>query len=258
MIVNMNKRLAGLLTVFVAFCVLAGICQAAEQKVLVYTKFGKGFVHDCVKACADAVVELGRENGFTVDVSDDPVKFTDDNLKQYSVLVFDNTNNEIFDTEEQKAALQKYVRAGGGFVGIHSASGGMRKWPWYWALIGGKFKMHPPSQPLNITIVDRNHPSTSFLGDTWQWQKDECYVHNEMGKNVKVLLSVDISTLKPAKEGQDLVAMAGVKMVPVAWCQNFEGGRQWFTALGHDPKHYSDPTLRKHILGGIQWAMGAK
>jgi len=245
------KRIMLALVIMMYVCV----CHAADKKVLVYTKFGKGFVHDCVKACADSVVELGKENGFAVDVSDDPAKFTDENLKQYSVLVFDNTNNEIFDTEEQKAALQKFIRSGGGFVGIHSASGGMRKWPWYWALIGGKFKMHPPSQAFTITVVDKNHPSTSFLGDTWQWQKDECYVHTEMGKDVKILLSVDVSTLKPGK-GQDIAAIVGGKSVPVAWCQTFEGGRQWFTALGHDPKHYSDPTLRKHILGGIRWVMG--
>jgi type 1 glutamine amidotransferase len=241
----------------IAALMFACVCQAAEKKVLVYTKFGKGFVHGCVKACADAVVELGKENGFAVDVSDDPSKFTDDNLKQYSVLVFDNTNNEIFDSEDQKTALQKFVKAGGGFVGVHSASGGMRNWPWYWALVGGKFKMHPPSQPLMITVVEKNHPSTSFLGDTWQWQKDECYVHTEMGKDVKVLLSVDISTLGAGKD-KVMAALGDQKTVPVTWCQTFDGGRQWFTALGHDPTHYSDPVFRKHLLGGIQWAMGVK
>lgn len=239
--------------------------QAAEQKVLVYTKFGKGFVHTCVKACADAVVEIGKENGFGVDVSDDPAKFTDENLKQYAALVFDNTNNEIFDTEDQKAALQKYMKGGGGFVGIHSTSGGMRNWDWYAQLIGAKFKMHPAGQPLTIKVADTNHVSTSFLPDPWLWQKDgkdECYFHKDWGKDLRILLCVEVATLKPGKEKngkeQDLEALAGGKTVPVTWCHEFEGGRMWFTALGHDSTHYSDPTFRKHILGGIQWAMGGK
>ena len=77
-----------------------------------------------------------------MDVSDDPAAFTDQNLKRYKALIFDNTNNEIFDNEEQKAAFQRYIRAGGGFVGIHSASGSMRQWPWFWSVVGGKFSRH--------------------------------------------------------------------------------------------------------------------
>lgn len=250
---TMKRTRVGLLAVIVVM-MFAGMGRAAEKKVLVYTKFGKGFVHTCVQACADAVVDLGKTNGFAVEVSNDPAKFTDDNLKQYAVLVFDNTNNELFDTEDQKAALRKYIKGGGGFVGIHSASGGMRKWDWYAQLIGAKFKMHPASQPLTITVVDRNHPSTSFLPETWPWLTDECYFHKDMSKDLRILLSVDVSTLKPGK-GQDLEALAGGKSVPVTWCHEFEGGRMWFTALGHDSKHYSDPVFRKHILGGIQWAM---
>ena len=82
-------------------------------------------------------------------------------------------------------------------------------------------------------------------------------MHTEMGKDVKVLLSVDISTLGAGKDKVATV-MGDAKAVPVAWCQTFDGGRQWFTALGHDPKHYSDPNFRKHLLGGIKWAMGEK
>ncbi|MDD4869000.1 MAG: ThuA domain-containing protein [Kiritimatiellae bacterium] len=236
---------------------LAFVCtvHAADKKVLVYTKYGKGFVHNCVQACADAVKELGKENGFGVDVSDDPSKFTEANLKQYNALVFDNTNNKLFDTEEQKTALQKYIRAGGGFVGIHSASGGERDWPWYWALVGGKFKSHSPHQTFKMKVVDHNHPSTSFLGDTWDWT-DECYFHTNVNPDIHVLIEVDVTALKGGKKNVDMVKVAGTKVAPMTWCHKFDGGREWFVALGHDPKHYSDPNFRKHLLGGIRWVMG--
>lgn len=250
------KMMKGMFLVL-AVLMSAYVSHAAEKKVLVYTKFGKGFVHKCVKACADTVVSLGKENGFGVDVSDDPAKFTDENLKQYAALVFDNTNNEIFDTEDQKAALQKYIKSGGGFVGIHSTSGGMRKWPWFSALVGGKFKMHAPLQPFTMKIVDKNHPSTSGLGDTWEWT-DELYVHDGISKDVHVLVEADVTSLKTGKKDGGWEKEIGSKTVPITWCHKVQGGREWFTALGHEPKYYDDPVFRKHILGGIMWAMGSE
>ncbi len=146
------------LTVFLALlaCLTATVLGAApERRVLVYTKnqVGKGlYVHDNISASVAAIKKLGAANNFAVDVSDDPALFTDQNLKRYQALIFDNTNNEIFDNEEQKAALQHYIRAGGGFVGIHSASGSMRQWPWFWAVVGGKFSRHARMQKFTIRV----------------------------------------------------------------------------------------------------------
>src|ERR1039458_5456234 len=148
-----------------------------ERRVLVYTKnqVGKGlFVNDNIPASVAAIKKLGAENNFTVEVSDAPAAFTDQNLKRYKALVFDNTNNEIFDNEEQKAAFQRYIRAGGGFVGIHSASGSMRQWPWFWEMLGGKFLRHPKLQPFTVKVKDPNDPSTAHLGTSFQWT-DEFY-----------------------------------------------------------------------------------
>src|ERR1035441_1879114 len=127
------------LTVFllVLSCLTVAVFAASpERRVLVYTKnqIGKGlYVHDNIPASVAAIKKLGEENSFAVDVSDDPAVFTDENLKRYKALIFDNSNNEIFGSEEQKTAFQRYIRAGGGFVGIHSATGSMRQWPWVWS-----------------------------------------------------------------------------------------------------------------------------
>ena len=139
-------------SLLVLACVTAGVLGASpERRVLVYTKnqIGKGlYVHDNIPASVTAIKKLGAENSFAVDVSDDPAMFTFQNLKRYKALIFDNTNNEIFDNEEQKAAFQRYIRAGGGFVGIHSASGSMRQWPWFWEMLGGKFLRYDNSNDI--------------------------------------------------------------------------------------------------------------
>jgi len=226
----------------------------ADRRVLVYTKNGKGYVHDNIPASVAAIKKLGAENNFAVDVSDDPAMFTDQNLKRYKALIFDNTNNEIFDNEEQKAAFQRYIRAGGGFVGIHSSSGSMRQWPWFWEMLGGKFLRHPKLQTFTIKVKDPKDPSTAHLPATFEWT-DEFYFLDHMPDGLHVLLAGDLTTLNdPAKD-----KYPGKKFgdeSPLAWRHQFDGGREWYTALGHKSEYYSDPRFTKHILGGILWAMG--
>ena len=239
-------------------CLTAGILGAApERRVLVYTKnqVGKGlYVHDNIPASVAAIKKLGEENSFAVDVSDDPAVFTDQNLKRYKALIFDNTNNEIFGNEEQKAAFQRYIRAGGGFVGIHSASGSMRQWPWFWEMLGGKFLRHPKLQPFTIKVKDPKDPSTAHLGTSFQWT-DEFYFLDHMPEGLHVLLAGDLTSLNDPAKDKYPGKQFGDEF-PLAWRHQFDGGREWYTALGHKPEYYSDPKLTKHILGGILWAMG--
>lgn len=238
-------------------CLTAGLLGAApERRVLVYTRnqAGKGlYIHANIPASVAALEKLGAENNFLVDVSDDPAVFTDQNLKRYKALMFDNTNNEIFDNEEQKAAFQRYIRAGGGFVGIHSATGAMRQWPWYWSLIGGKFLRHPKLQTFTVRVKDPKDISTAHLPATFEWT-DEFYYVDHMPDDLHVLLAGDLTKLDdPAK-----ATYPGKKFgdeFPLAWRHEFDGGREWYTALGHQPEHYSDPKFMQHILGGILWAM---
>ena len=244
-----------LLFVLTGLGTLDGIC--AERRVLVYTKnqIGKGlYVHDNIAACAKAIKKLGSENGFQVDVSDDSKLFADESLKQYKAIVFDNTNNEIFDSEEQKAALQRFVQRGGGVVGIHSACGSMRQWPWFWSLIGGKFKRHPKLQPFTVLVKDPKDISTSHLPESFVWT-DEFYFVDNIPPGRHVLLAGDLGTLTDPQKEQYPGKQFGDEF-PLAWRHEFEGGRSWYTALGHQKEHYADPRFTRHILGGILWAMG--
>jgi uncharacterized protein len=234
---------------------------AAEKKVLVYTRNytpdGKGYVHDNIKASVAAIQKMGKENGFTVDVADKPEVFTDANLKQYQALIFSNSNNEAFTTDEQRAAFKRYIQAGGGFVGIHSASGSERKWDYYQAVLGAKFRRHPVQQKFTVRVVDPKHPATRGLPETFVWGKDECYYHENFNKDIKPLLVVDPDKLNDAQKAEYPGKRFGDAM-PLAWYHTYDGGREFYTALGHNIPQYQDPILTKHILGGILWAMGEK
>ncbi len=226
----------------------------AGSKVLVYTKNGEGYVHDNIPKSVAAIEKLGAEYGFEVMVSDDPALFTEENLKQYDALVFSNTNNEAFDTEAQRRALESYIRNGGGFVGIHSASGSERDWPWFSKLLGGNFERHAPRQDFTVEIVDRTHPSTAFLPDTWEIEDDECYYLKELNPGIRVLLAADLATVSDPQKDVFPGVLFGDRF-PVAWYQEFDGGRQWYTALGHRSAQYEEPRFMRHILGGIQWVI---
>ncbi len=226
----------------------------AGARVLVYTKNGTGYVHENIPYSVEAIKKLGAEYGFEVVASDDPAVFTEENLKPFDALIFSNTNNETFDTDAQRKALQAYVRNGGGFVGIHSASGSERDWPWFSKLLGGNFVRHAPRQDFTVEVVDRTHPSTAFLPDTWPIEDDECYYLKELNPRIRVLLAADLTTVSDDEKEQFPGTLFGDRF-PVAWYQEFDGGRQWYTALGHRSEHYADPRFMRHILGGLQWVI---
>jgi type 1 glutamine amidotransferase len=187
-------------TILPLVCLLAlsilSICLAqgsAKRHVLIYTKNGEGYVHNNIPASVASLKSICEKNNWTYEVSEDASIFTPEKINSFDVLVFSNTNNEVFDTNSQRDVFQNYVRQGGGFVGIHSACGSERDWPWFWANLGGKFLRHPKYQKFDIKIIDSNHPSTCFLNSVWKWE-DECYYLNHLNPDIHVLLAADLTT----------------------------------------------------------------
>jgi uncharacterized protein len=246
-----------LLSLLIAFSAASKPFSWKGVRVLVYTKNGKGYVHQNIPAGSAALREMGKQYGFTVEVTDNPADFNEANLRRYHAIIFHNTNNDVFDTDSQKVALMRYVQAGGGVVGIHSATGTERNWPWFKRMMGGTFVRHPAYQQYKQIVIDSTHLSTSFLPKIWE-QKTECYYVKELNPDLHVLMVNDLTSV----QDKDRESFAGGTFYgnsfPAVWCHTFDGGRQWYTSFGHDSSTYSDPLFRRHLLGGLQWAIGDK
>jgi type 1 glutamine amidotransferase len=254
------SRIAGLVfSISAASWLLSSLAAqiAPQPRILVYTRNytpdGKGYVHDNIAASVAAIRKMGQESGFIVDASDDPGVFTDGNLRQYAALVFANSNNQAFSDDAQRDAFKRYIEAGGGFVGIHSASGSERDWPYFWSVLGGKFAAHPRQQPFTVRVVDPDFAAVKGVPAEFTWT-DECYFLDHLNPGIHPVLVTDrtkLATLEPmtidaAKFPVDL---------PLAWYQEFDGGREFYLALGHNKEDYANPLLYGIIRNGILWAM---
>lgn len=227
-----------------------------KVKVLVYTKNGKGYVHENIPYAAGSILKLGKEYGFKVDTSSNPLVMTEENLKQYTLLIFPSTNNDVFDTDGQRLAFRHYIEAGGGFVGIHSVTGTERNWKWFKMMLGGTFSWHAKFQKFEVKVIDPAHPSMQGLPKIWE-REDECYFAKELYPGPKSLLAHDITSLNTSDTTQKnlIIKNAGgyAELYPAAWAYDFDGGHTWCTVLGHDKKDYSDPVYVQHIFQGIRF-----
>jgi len=224
---------------------VAAETAAPRFTVLVFSKT-TGFRHESIPQGIAAIRALGIEHGFAVESTEDAARFSDALLRQYKVIVFLSTTGDILDPD-QKTALERYIRSGGGFVGVHSASDTEYQWPWYGRLVGAYFASHPQIQRATIRIEDLGHASTEGLPATWE-RTDEWYNFRSNPRGtVHVLATLDEATYSGGKMGADH---------PIAWCQEIDGGRSWYTAMGHTTESYAEPLFRLHLLGGIESAAG--
>lgn len=227
--------------------ILITSCNNADtnaKRVLVFSKTN-GFHHSSIPNGKEAIQKLGKENGFAVDLTEDSLLFTEDNLKKYAAVIFLNTTGNILDYKEE-AAFERFIQAGGGFVGIHSATDTEYDWIWYSKLVGGNFQRHPKPQNAKLNVIDKNHPSTKHLPDVWE-RFDEWYDFKNLNKDVHVLIKIDEKSYEDGRMGDDH---------PMAWYHDYDGGRAFYTELGHTEESYKDSTYLKHILGGIEYAIG--
>ena len=221
---------------------------AKTPKVLIFSKT-LGFHHKSIANGIDAIQKLGNENKFVSDTTTDASKFTYKNLKQYKTIIFLSPTGDVLNAE-QEAAFKKYINSGGGFVGIHAASDCEFNWEWYGNLVGAFFVSHPAQQEAVIKVDNQHHTSTQHLPSEWK-RKDEWYNFKFVYDKVHVLLSLDEKSYNAGKNSM------GDKH-PIAWYHEYDGGKAFYTALGHTEESYTDPLFLKHLLGGIKYAMGKK
>lgn len=218
--------------------------RPGKPKVLVFSKTA-GYRHASIAAGKTALMKLGQENGFDVDTTEDAGYFTEASLKQYSAVIFLNTTGNVLN-HYQEAAFERYIQAGGGFVGVHSATDTEYDWGWYGRLVGAYFLSHPAQQEATLVVTDSTHISTRHLPNPWI-RKDEWYNFKKLNPDVHTLLTIDEKSYEGGKNGDHH---------PMAWYHEYDGGRAFYTALGHTDEAYEEENFLKHLLGGIQYAIG--
>ncbi|MFE0763122.1 ThuA domain-containing protein [Streptomyces smyrnaeus] len=223
-----------------------GESAAEQRKVLVFSKTA-GFRHDSIPDGIAAVRQLGAQHGFTVDATEKGAAFTPKKLAAYDAVIFLSTTGDVLNKRQQKA-FEGYIADGGGYVGVHAAADTEYDWKWYGGLAGAYFESHPAIQSATMKIEDRGHPATAHLGEEWN-RTDEWYNYRSNPRaRAHVLASLDEDSYSGGTMGGDH---------PLAWCQEYAGGRAFYTGAGHTKESYTDPAFRKHLLGGIRYATGA-
>jgi type 1 glutamine amidotransferase len=214
------------------------IVAQPEVRVLVFSRT-TGFRHDSIPDAVGAIQRLGSDNGFQVDATQDPSVFDDATLAAYQAVVFALTTGSVLD-DPGRAAFERYIRSGGGFAGIHSAADTEYDWPWYGQLMGAYFASHPAIQ--TASVLDDSGQDEPWL------RTDEWYTFRSNPRpSVQVLLRLDEASYRGGGMGDDH---------PIAWFHSFDGGRAWYTGMGHTRESYSEPRFLRHVLAGIRYAAG--
>ena len=239
-------KITTLLVVLVAIILAVGTaCQKqSTPRILVFSKTAK-YRHAAIDDGKTAILKLGKENGFTVDTTENTDFFKEEKLKNYAAVIFLNTTGDVLNYEQQ-ADFERYIQAGGGYMGVHAATDTEYDWQWYNNLVGAYFSNHPKIQEATLNVLDKTHPATAFLDKKWD-RKDEWYNFKNINPEIKVLLTIDEESYKGGKNGASH---------PMAWYHEYDGGRAFYTGLGHTKESYIDPLFLQHLLGGVQYAIG--
>ncbi len=247
-----NVMMKGLL--LLAVILIAFSCsnkRSGNAKILVFSKTA-GYHHESISDGNAAILKLGSENKFDVDTTTDASMFNEDTLKKYAAIIFLSTTGDVLDSK-QEAAFERYIQAGGGYMGIHAAADCEYDWGWYGRLVGAYFLDHPgindtfPNiQEGVLHVVDADNIATRDLPKEWK-RTDEYYSFKKINKDTHILLTIDEKSYHGGKNGDNH---------PMAWYHDYDGGRAFYTELGHTKESFHEEPYLKHILGGIQYAIG--
>lgn len=218
---------------------------------------------DHTEARAEAKIvfeELAKLHDWEFTQSSDTEVFTDEGLKDIDVIVLDNNSGVLF-SEEEKRAFEKWVSNGGGVVGIHGATHAHKgvdenneaEWPFWYGLWGVLHKSGPKEGPQGrrgypdqVMMVNASKTWSTELPSEWVFDKVEWYFWNYHSNfsHKEIIAVADVQTNQPLLP----------EYYPVTWCQQYEGGRVWYTNMGHYAENYRQKEFIQHLLDGIRWA----
>jgi len=219
---------------------------ASNASLLVFSRTA-GYRHDSIRAGVSALKKLASDRGWRLETTEDASRFSDAGLAEFNAVIFLSTTGDVLD-DSQQAAFERFIRAGNGFIGIHSASDTEYDWAWYGGLVGAYFREHPAVQTASVVVEDAEHPATRQLPNPWP-RNDEWYAFQSNPRSkVHVLLSLDEQSYQPGTANMD-------GDHPIAWCHEYDGGRAFYTALGHTDESYADPLFMGHLAGAVSWVL---
>ncbi|MEV4517007.1 ThuA domain-containing protein [Dactylosporangium sp. NPDC049525] len=230
--------------VVAALGLTAAPAQAAPDfSVLVFSKTA-GFRHDSIAVGTQAIRDLGTANNFAVEATEDATQFNATNLARFKAVIWLSTTGDVLNATQQ-TAFENYIRAGGGYLGVHAAADTEYDWAWYGGLVGAYFASHPAIQTATVRVADATHPATAGLPAAWS-RSDEWYNYRTNPRSqVHVLTTLDESTYSGGTMGSDH---------PNTWCRAYDGGRSFYTGMGHTQSSYAEAGFRSLLLGGIRYA----
>ena len=230
------------LPIVVLFCLMLSCGKKEEPRVLVFSKT-KGYRHESIDTGKVVLMQLGKTHGFAVDTTEDARLFNEETLKRYQAVIFLSTTMDVLDVPQQDD-FKRFIEAGGGFVGIHAAADTEYEWPWYGRLVGAWFKSHPKTQQATVKKVQSF--GEDRIPESWT-RTDEWYNYKSISPDIKVILNLDESSYEGGQNGDNH---------PIAWYHDFEGGRSFYTGMGHTKESYADSLYLDHLLQGIRYAIG--
>jgi type 1 glutamine amidotransferase len=239
------------LSFFLCLALLSSQCQEKLsgdkdelKNILVFSKTAE-FRHESIEAGVITLKSICNDLNIIMEHSEDASLFQKENLEKYQLVLFLSTTGDILNNEQQ-TAFENYLKAGGNFMGVHSATDTEYDWPWYNKLVGAYFVNHPAIQKASVNVLDVDHIACKHLPNPWV-RTGEWYNFKSINPDVHVLLTIDESSYEGGTNGDNH---------PYAWCHEFEKGRSFYTACGHTIESFSEPEFIKHLEGGITWCLG--
>ena len=211
-----------------------------SYSVLVITET-KGWVHDSIESGLKLIQNIGNKNNFNVYHSDNSSVITYKNLKEIKTIIFLNTTEEILTDVEQKV-MESFIKSGKGFVGVHAAADTEYNWQWYGKLVGAYYRNHP--EVMNGKILTINHKITNHLDSEWEIE-DEWYNFDYVNYDINILLHLDEDSYVGGEHPD---------YHPITWYHEYDGGRSFYTGLGHTKEVYDDERFIKLLEKGILYA----
>ncbi|GAC15662.1 ThuA domain-containing protein [Aliiglaciecola lipolytica] len=230
--------------------------QAKQFKILVFSKTD-GFHHVSINQAITSLKDMSEKHHFAMDWQEDAQVFNPDNLAKYDAVMFLLTTGDVLNLQQQEA-FEQFIKSGKGYIGVHSASDTEYEWSWYGKLVGRQFHIHPKIQTAELSVIDRSFPGVETIPDVSLWT-DEWYEFGpELSPNLNYILSINEKTYSAQADWGRVKGEGMGDFHPIAWYQEIDGGRAFYTGLGHLAAMYKNTAFQEHLYGGIYWAATGK